>query len=150
MLSSISRLLFCQGSLINLKALIYTSFFSLRTSFQLQDQEFGIKLLSKIGRKSGSRVGYIQNQVFASKINFSAVSVLILGIGKIFIHFEAQYSLRCKNQGKSVVVLCAYRKKAKQSHKCKFKLTEKRQKNALSNTSFSVYHLGQYFFIYCF
>ena len=27
---------------------------------------------------------------------------------------------------------------------------EKRQKNALSNTSFSVYHLGQYFFIYCF
>ena len=50
-LSSISRLLFCQGSLINLKALIYTSFFSLRTSFQLQDQEFGIKLLSKIGEQ---------------------------------------------------------------------------------------------------
>ena len=53
-LSSISRLLFCQGSLINLKALIYTSFFSLRTSFQLQDQEFGIKLLSKIGEKAST------------------------------------------------------------------------------------------------
>ena len=38
MLSSISRLFYCQGSLINLKALIYTSFFSLRTSFQPTDQ----------------------------------------------------------------------------------------------------------------
>ena len=42
MLSSISRLFYCQGSLINLKALIYTSFFSLRTSFQPTDQNSAI------------------------------------------------------------------------------------------------------------
>ena len=33
-------------------------------------------------------------------------------IAKTFIFFDVQNFLHCKNQGKSVVVLCAYRKKS--------------------------------------